>query len=208
MARGDQSKWPLALSQQEQYEAIYATLTSIRGSHRPFLLTGDVGVGKTFLARRLATGIPAAYYNIAQDHLPQLLTQHNLLNLTPETVVRFVKRLIEQVPTVEAPYVIVDGFEPLLSMWVTEHPKVLPNFFVAFSRAILDCPLLIVVQTSSAHLPYNAFRNDALWPSERRFRLELTLADKETVAETWGVGPVRGYTSTNLYELLATRMGR
>jgi hypothetical protein len=166
-----------------------------------------VGVGKTFLARRLAAGIPAAYCNIAQDHLPQLLAQHSLHDLTPEAVVRFVKGLVEQGPISETSSAIVDGFEPLLSMWATEHPKVTFNFLVALSRTILDRPLLVVVQTS-AHLPYDALRNDALWPPERRFRLELTLADKETIAKTWGVDPVRGHVSPNLYELLATRLER
>ncbi len=202
MTRLDRSKWPLTPSQQEQYDAIHKTLTRIRGRHRPFLLTGDVGVGKTFLARRLADK-PVGYYNIARDHLPQLLIHHKLSDLTPEAVARFVKKLIKEC---ETPYAIADGFEPLLSMWAVEHSKVLPNFFVALSRAILDRPLLVVVQTSVNHLPYDAFRKDELWPSERRFRLELTLADKEIVARNWGVDPMRGRVSTNLYELLATKL--
>jgi len=202
MTRADQSRWPLTPSQKEQYQAIHTTLTRICGRHRPFLLTGDVGVGKTFLARRLGDK-PVAYYNIARDHLPQLLTYHKLSDLTPEAAVRFLKKLIKES---DAPYAIADGFEPLLSMWAVEHPKVLPNFFVALGRAILDQPLLVVVQTSNDHLPYNALRKDEWWPSERRFRLELTLADKEIVAGNWGVDPMRGHVSTNLYELLATKL--
>jgi hypothetical protein len=204
MTRVDQSKWALTPSQQKQHEVIHTTLTSIHGRHRPFLLTGDVGVGKTFLARRLVVE-PIVYYNIAQNHLPQLLTHRKLSDLTPEAAVRFVKKLIKED---EAPYVIADGFEPLLSMWAVEHPKVLPNFFVALGRTILDQPLLVVVQTSSDHLPYDAFRKGELWPSERRFRLELTLADKEVVARNWGVDPMRGRVSTNLYELLAAKLER
>ena len=204
MTRTDQSKWPLTPSQQEQYEAIHKTLTRIRGRHRPFLLTGDVGVGRTFLAHRL-TDKSVGYYNIARDHLSQLLIHHKLSDLTPEAVVRFVKKLINES---EAPFAIADGFEPLLSMWAVEHSKVLPNFFVALGRAILDQPLLAVVQTSTDHLPYDVFRKDELWPANRRFRLELTLADKEVVATNWGVDPMRGRVSTNLYELLATKLER
>ena len=202
MTRTDRSEWPLTPSQQEQYEAIHKTLTRIRGRHRPFLLTGDVGVGKTFLACRL-TGQSIAYYNIARDHLPHLLTHHKLSDLTPEAVVRFVKELVKES---KAPYAIADGFEPLLSMWAVEHPKVLPNFFVALGRAILDQPLLVVVRISVKHLPYDAFRKNELWPVERRFRLELTLMDKEVVAVNWGVDPMRSHVSSNLYELLATKL--
>jgi len=204
MTRTDQSKWPLTPSQQEQYEAIHKTLTRIRGRHRPFLLTGDVGVGRTFLAHRL-TDKSVGYYNIARDHLSQLLIHHKLSDLMPEAVVRFVKKLINES---EAPFAIADGFEPLLSLWAVEHSKVLPNFFVALGRAILDQPLLAVVQTSTDHLPYDVFRKDELWPANRRFRLELTLADKEVVATNWGVDPMRGRVSTNLYELLATKLER
>jgi len=202
MTRVDRSKWPLTPSQQKHHDAIGTTLTRIRGRHRPFLLTGDVGVGKTFLARRLADR-PGAYYNIARDHLRRLLTHRKLSDLTPEAAVRFVKTLINES---EAPFAIADGFEPLLSMWALEHPKVLPNFFVALARAILDQPLLVVVQTSVNHLPCDALEKDELWPSERRFRLELSPADKEVVARNWGVDPMRGRVSTNLYELLATKL--
>ena len=202
MTRTDRSKWPLTPSQQEQYEAIHKTLTRIRGRHRPFLLTGDVGVGKTFLARRLA-GRSIAYYNIARDHLPQLLTHHKLSDLTPEAVVRFVKELVKGD---ETPYAIADGFEPLLSMWAVECSKVLPNFFVALGRAILDQPLLVVVQTFTDHVSYDALQKGELWPLERCFRLKLTLIDKEVVAANWGVDPMRGRVSTNLYELLATKL--
>ena len=202
MTRTDQSQWPLTPSQKKQYQAVHTTLTRIRGRHRPFLLTGDVGVGKTFLAHRL-TDKSVGYYNIARDHLSQLLIHHKLSDLTPEAVVRFVKKLINES---EAPFAIADGFEPLLSMWAVEHSKVLPNFFVALGRAILDQPLLAVVQTSTDHLPYDVFRKDELWPANRRFRLELTLADKEVVATNWGVDPMRGRVSTNLYELLATKL--
>ncbi len=82
MTRTDRSQWPLTSSQQAQYEAIRVKMAAICGQHRPFLLTGEVGVGKTFLARRLADG-PVTYYNIARDHLPQLLADHNLPDLTP-----------------------------------------------------------------------------------------------------------------------------
>lgn len=202
MTRTDRSKWPLTPSQQRQYEAVHTALTRIRGRHRPFLLTGDVGVGKTFLARRLADK-PVAYYNIARDHLPQLLAYRRLSDLTPEAVVRFVKKLVKEG---KAPCAIADGFEPLLSMWAVKRPQVLPNFFVALGRAILDQPLLVVVRTSTKHLPHDVFRKGELWPSERRFRLELTLADKEVVARNWGVDPVRGRVSANFYELLATKL--
>ena len=201
MTSTDRSQWPLTPSQQAQYEAIHARLSNIRGRHRPFLLTGDVGVGKTFLARRLAAG-PVAYYHIAQDYLPPLLSDHQLRDLTPEAVVRFVKGLLEEC---NAPYAIADGFEPLLSMWAVERRSVLLNFFVAFGRAILDRPLLVVVQTSADHLPYDEIRRDEQWPWERRFRLELTLADKQVVAENWGLDPIRGHVSANLYDLLAVK---
>jgi hypothetical protein len=201
VTRDNHSQWPLTPSQQEQHAAILAKLTSIHGKHRPFLLTGEVGVGKTFLARRLAAQ-PAAYYNIARDHLPQLLANYQLPDLAPEAVVRFTKVLIKDS---QAPYAIADGFEPLLSLWAVERPQVLPNFFIALGRAILDRPLLVVVQTSK-HLSYDIFRQDALWPWERRFRLDLTLADKEVVAKNWELDPMRGRVSANLYELLATKL--
>lgn len=204
MTRTEWSKWTLTPSQDEQYEAIRARFTRIRGRHRPFLLSGDVGVGKTFLARRL-TDESFGYHNIAGDHLPRLLTRHNLSDLTPEAVVRFVKKLVEESGTSHA---IADGFEPLLSMWAVKHPKVLPNFFVAMSRAILEQPLLVVVQTSVNHLPCDTFPKDDLWPANRLFRLELTQEDKKVVAKNWSVNPLRGRVSANLYELLATKLER
>jgi hypothetical protein len=204
MTRADRSKWPLTPSQRELYEAVHTTLARISGRHRPFLLTGDVGVGKTFLARRLRA-LPADYYHIARDYLPQLLTYRRLPRLTPEAVVRFVKKLINDG---EAPYAVADGFEPLLSMWAVERPRVLPNFFVALGRAILDRPLLVAVQTSIDHLPYDTLRKSEWWPPERRFRLGLTLADKDVVARNWRVDPMRGRVSANLYELLATKLER
>jgi hypothetical protein len=202
MTKVDRSEWPLTPSQQEQCEAIHRTLIGIHGRHRPFLLTGGVGVGKTFLACRLADQ-SAAYYNIAQDHLPQLLTLYKLPDLTPEAVVRFVKELLRES---EAPYAIADGFEPLLSMWAVERPKVLPNFFVSLGRAILDQPLLAVAQTSADHVPYDMLRKNELWPSERRFHLNLTRADKEVVARNWDLDPMRAHISANLYDLLTWRI--
>jgi hypothetical protein len=197
----DHTRWLLTPSQQEQHVAIQAKLTNIPGKHRPFLMTGEVGVGKTFLARRLAAQ-PAAYYNLACDHLHQLLVNYELSDLTPEAVVRFTKALVKDSQCL---YAIIDGFEPLLSLWAVERPEVLPNFFVALGRAILDRPLLVVVQTSK-HLPYDIFRRRTLWPWERCFRLDLNLEDKEVVARNWGLDPMRGRVSTNLYDLLATKL--
>jgi len=201
MTRVDPSRWALTPSQQEQYEAIRAKLGSLRSNQRPFLLTGDVGVGKTFLARRLAAE-PAAYYNIAQDHLASLLAVHTLTDLTPEAVVRFVTDLLKDR---DAPYAVVDGLEPLLCLWAVERAETLPIFFIAFSRHVLSQPLLVVTQTSPKYVPYNTVRNDQ-WPPERRFRLELTQEDKEVVARNWGLDPMRGHVSANLYELLATKL--
>jgi len=202
MIRVDRSKWSLTPSQQEQYEALRAKLGTLRSNQRPFLVTGDVGVGKTFLARRLAAE-PAAYYNIAQDYLASLLVVHTLADLTPEAVVRFVKDLLKDR---DAPYAVVDGLEPLLCLWAVERAKTLPNFFIASSRAILPQPLLVVIQTSPKYVPYNTVRKDEWWPPERRFRLELTQEDKEVVARNWGLDPMRGHISANLYELLATKL--
>lgn len=203
MTRIDGSLRQLTPSQQELFEAILARFGSIQGSHRPFLLTGDVGVGKSFLAARLANS-GAACYHVARDHLPHLLADRSLSDLTPEAAVRFVKGLVEGS---QAPCVVVDGLEPLLSLWAVERPKVLPNLFVAFGRAILEWPLLIVVQTSG-QLPYDLIEREGWWPWERRFRLELTQADKETVAVSWGLDPMRAHVSVNLYGLLAAKLGR
>jgi hypothetical protein len=84
---------------------------------------------------------------------------------------------------------------------------VLSNFFLALSRAILDCPLLAVVQTSE-HVPDEWVRRNQWWPPERSFRLELTVADKEAVARTWGMDPMRGHVSANLHHLVAAKLER
>lgn len=203
MTRVDHSSWPLTPSQQRQLESIYATLMTIHGRRRPFLLTGDTGVGKTFLARRLIS-MPGDYYNVAESYLPQVLAGHGLSDLTPEAVVRSVRDLIQQG---QAPYAIVDGLEPLVSMWAVERPKVLPNFFAAFSRVVLERPSLIVVRTVEQSA-YSELSKEALWPAERCFLLELTLADKQAVARNWGIDPVHAHVSANLYELLQNKLKR
>lgn len=203
MTKIDGSPHQLTPSQQELFDAILAHFSNIRGSHRPFLLTGDAGVGKSFLAARL-TNSGAACWHIARDHLPYLLADRSLSDLTPEATVRFAKGLIKES---QDSYAIVDGLEPLLSLWAAERPKVLPNFFVAFGRAILERPSLIVIQTSG-QLPHDLIEREDWWPWERRFRLELTQADKETVAVNWGLDPMRAHVSANLYDLLAVKLER
>jgi hypothetical protein len=141
---------------------------------------------------------------VAQDNLPQLLKDRRLSDVTPEAAVRFVKQLMRQS---RSSFMIADGFEPFLSMWAVEQPGIVPVFFVALGRAILDHPMLVVVQTSTSHLPYDTLGRDELWPLERRFRLELTLSDKEVVAKNWGLDPVRSRVSAHLYELLADKLG-
>jgi len=202
MTRVDRSKWPLTPSQQGLHEAIWARLSTLHGKHRPFLLTGEVGVGKTFLAQRLASQ-PDIYYNVSRDYMSLLLADFRLADLTPEVVVRFVKGLVEKG---ESALAIADGFEPLTSLWATEKPQILANFFIALNRAVIDKPLLIVVRTSDDQLPYKQIQKNEWWPPESRFRLELTQQDKEVIANTWGVDPMRGHVSANLYELLAAKL--
>jgi hypothetical protein len=132
------------------------------------------------------------------------LTEYSLSDLTPEAVVRFARELIT---TNALPYAVIDGLEPLLSMWAVERFPVRDNFFISLRQAVLDQPALVVVQTSDRYLPKGLFRDDRLWPCDRCFHLELTLADMETVAKSWGVDPVRAHISANLYELLASKLG-
>lgn len=202
MTKAERS-WHLTPSQQTLFAAIHARLSSIQGAHRPFLLTGDVGVGKSFLVATLGDS-GATCYHVATDYFPRLLIDHSLSSLTPEATVRFAKESIEES---RSHYVVIDGFEPLLSLWVVQQANVLPNFFVAFGRAVLDKPVLVVIQTSS-QLPHSEIEHADWWPWERRFRLELTLNDKEMVAVNWGLDPMRAQTSANLYDLLAVRLGR
>jgi len=204
MTRADRSKWPLTPSQQGLHDAIRARFSTLHGRHRPFLLTGEVGVGKTFLAQRLASQ-QGIYYNLSRDYLTSLLADYRLDDLTPEVVARFVKRLVEDCKTA---FAIADGFEPLISLWATESPQILANFFIALSRAVMDRSLLIVVRTSDDQLPYKHIQKNEWWPAESRFRLELTQQDKEVVAKTWGVDLMRGHVSVHLYELLATKLAR
>jgi hypothetical protein len=201
MIKADRPKWPLTPSQQGLHDAIRVRLSTLHGKHRPFLLTGEVGVGKTFLAQRLASQ-PNTYYNVSGDYVSLLLANYRLADLTPEVVVRFVKELVKKG---ESTLAIADGFEPLTSLWATEKPQILANFFIALSRAVIEMPLLIVLRTSDDQLPYNQIQKSEWWPAESRFRLELTQQDKEVAANTWGVDPMRRHVSTNLYELLATK---
>ena len=203
MAEVDRATWQLTPSQKSLRDAIQSRLASIQGRHRPFLLTGDLGVGKSYLSRRLAVE-GADFHHLAQDHLPGILGGRALLDLTPEATVRYVKQLAD---VITEPYIIVDGLEPLVSLWAVERPRVLGNLFVALNRAILERPLLIVMQTSD-HLPKDQISKGSWWPCERRFRLELTLADKEVVAQNWGLDPLRARMADNLYDLLADRLGR
>ena len=204
MTNPNRSEWTLTPSQQQQFQAIGSKLSSICGRHRPFILSGDIGVGKTFLALRLADD-RSAYHNIARDHLVSLLEDCSLSRVTPESLVRFIRRLTQGS---EAAVVYVDGIEPLLNLWAVEHAQVVPNFFLALSRAVFDQPLVALVQTSPERLPSGMLGNDAVWPVERHFRLELTQADKAIVATNWGVDPMRGHVSGNLHELLATKLRR
>ena len=194
------SQGALTPSQRMLCEALLPALVTNRKGQRPLLLTGEVGVGKTLLAQRMA-GEGITYHSVARQHLPALLAQHNLTDLTPEAVVRHLKDLAQGSTTPT----IVDGLDLLLSMWAVESPGLSPNFFVALGRLTLDRPLLVVIRTS-AHLPYQALSAHAWFPRERCFRLELTLADKEAVARNWSLDPMRARVSANLYELLATKL--
>jgi hypothetical protein len=201
MTKAERSKWSLTPSQQYLVDKLSPILASGHGMQRPYLLTGDTGVGKTFLALKLLDK-PSDYYNLSLNRLGVLLSEYRLRDLTPEVVARFIKELIEKSVGNSA---IVDGLDPIVCMWAVDHPDIIPNFFIALSRAILKIPSLVVIRTSEFQLSHQSLQEKGWWPVNSRFHLELTQADKEVVARNWAVDPMKGHISTNLYDLLASR---
>lgn len=203
MIKDNCSECRLTPSQQYIFNKIYPVLsTTTNIMHRPNLLTGDLGVGKSFLSKRLAEN-SASYINISRDHLSILLRDYRLSDLTPEVIVRYVRALVDKDI---GNYVIIDGLEPLLSMWMVDHPNLLSNLFIPLSRIVVSHPSVVVITTSKTHLSYQMIKKKDWWPIETHYHLELTLRDKEIVAENWGIDPVRSHISANLYDLLATKL--
>ena len=206
MTDDERCLWRMTPSQEGLYRRLQSALSAAQTRQRPLLLTGDVGVGKTFLAQRLAPS-QAGYYNIARDFFPQLLADNALQAVTPEAVVRLVSSLAE---TCSSPYAVVDGFEPLVSMWAGQRPEKVSTFLYVLSRTIMERPLLVVVHTCPEHVPEGILRQvNKWWPADRRFALCLTQADIEVVARNLGLDPMRKIeVKKSLYELMAMKLER
>lgn len=195
----------LTVSQQRVLDRLSVYLTNQAFAYSPAILAGRSGMGKTYLAKRIAKEYDGRYLNVVVNHLDELVRYHSFAKITPEEVARLIIRLCK---AESKSLVIVDGLEAILSAVAFNNKRqsdILSNFFTTMKRTRdLPTPAIVVVQLNEL-LPPEILQKTDWWNDSNFYLLELTSEDKRIIAENRQVMPTTAEKADNAIEIVLSK---
>lgn len=187
-------------SQQTLFDNLRSYFMTETVIYRPALIVGSIGVGKTWLARYIVADLDGSYFNIATDHIGELLKHTTLPKLTPEDVAGLVDKHSRQQS--KGP-VFVDGLDAILTaIAASQGANVLVNFFTAMRRTRdLPHPTVLIVQLNR-HVTEAVLQQSDWWRDRDCHVLNFTRRDRLIIAENWQVVPAIAERASTAFEIV------